>query len=61
MACYTISPFIGPVLGPAFSGFINQVCVYTYLNVTLAEVNLLEHKLALDILYLNHLGYSTAG
>ncbi|QRV91610.1 major facilitator superfamily transporter [Ceratobasidium sp. AG-Ba] len=24
MACYTISPFIGPVLGPAFSGFINQ-------------------------------------
>ncbi|CAE6510756.1 unnamed protein product [Rhizoctonia solani] len=24
MALYTISPFIGPVLGPAFSGFINQ-------------------------------------
>lgn len=25
MAFYTISPFIGPVLGPLISGFINQV------------------------------------
>ncbi|THH29243.1 hypothetical protein EUX98_g4949 [Antrodiella citrinella] len=24
MACYTLSPFIGPTLGPLFSGFINQ-------------------------------------
>ncbi|TCD65444.1 hypothetical protein EIP91_002657, partial [Steccherinum ochraceum] len=24
MACYTISPFIGPAVGPLFAGFINQ-------------------------------------
>ncbi|KAG8742569.1 hypothetical protein FRC12_015334 [Ceratobasidium sp. 428] len=39
MACYTISPFIGPVLGPAFSGFINQlVALYTLVPETYEPV-----------------------
>ncbi|KAF8609430.1 MFS general substrate transporter [Ceratobasidium sp. AG-I] len=35
MACYTISPFIGPVLGPAFSGFINQHTTWRWTFYTL--------------------------
>ncbi|KAG8709133.1 hypothetical protein FRC08_018524 [Ceratobasidium sp. 394] len=35
MACYTISPFIGPVLGPAFSGFINQNTYWRWTFYTL--------------------------
>ena len=61
MACYTISPFIGPVLGPAFSGFINQARISISLNAAPAEVKPLEHKLALDLLYSDYLGYSTVG
>lgn len=29
MAVYTASPFIGPVLGPMISGFINQVRMFS--------------------------------
>ncbi|KAG9217484.1 hypothetical protein CCMSSC00406_0008596 [Pleurotus cornucopiae] len=52
MALYTISPFIGPVLGPLISGFINQVregpfsTLGARLTITIAHS---EFVLALDI------------
>ncbi|ELU43269.1 MFS transporter, putative [Rhizoctonia solani AG-1 IA] len=45
MALYTISPFIGPVLGPAFSGFINQNTTWRWTFYTMiiwATVQLVE-------------------
>jgi MFS family permease len=45
MALYTISPFIGPVLGPAFSGFINQHTSWRWTFYTMiiwATVQLVE-------------------
>ena len=33
MAVYTISPFVGPVLGPLLSGFINQVSHEVLMNM----------------------------
>ncbi|KAJ1310878.1 hypothetical protein OPQ81_009395 [Rhizoctonia solani] len=45
MALYTISPFIGPVLGPAFSGFINQNTNWRWTFYTMiiwASVQLVE-------------------
>ncbi|KAL0577765.1 hypothetical protein V5O48_004223 [Marasmius crinis-equi] len=52
MAFYTLSPFIGPVVGPLFSGFVNQVSASSVPQSSIPverQLITLECSLALDL------------
>lgn len=56
MAVYTASPFIGPVLGPMISGFINQVCAIPQVARSLiCSLAMIEYHLEMDIPNSDHM------
>ena len=61
MAVFTITPFIGPVLGPLISGFINQVCLTTAVGYDTGLTHVQEYNLEMDVPCTHWLGLRGMG